>query len=385
MTDRRLTLSIFGLALLLLLGLMSLGLTAISRPANATPYPTYTALPASALEATVNARLTAVAFGADQYRTATAIVQAAIGDAVTATAAAQRTLDAEIVVQLAADLTGTAIPAQTSTALARQALAGTAGALLATDQALLAGQTATSAAITATVEAVGHGASGTEIAHMSTSAAASTLTALREAALDDADLLSPANAARLSQLGETRLPGPVALVAVSADGRLIASASGDTVLLAALPEAKPIARLQHIPQVTDLAFSPDSRLLATASTDGEIRLWNAADGALIAILPGHTGEIFDVAFSPDSRLLASAGVDAARLWETETGHMLAVLPSGWTWGVTFSPGGRYVITAGGDGLLAYWGVPLHPTATPTPSPTPSVTLTPTASRTLPPG
>jgi hypothetical protein len=358
---------------------MSLGLAAVTRPLDATAYPTYTSLPAAALEATVDARLTQVAFGADQYRTATSIVQAAIGDAVTATAAAQSTLDALDAARLASDLTATAVPLQTHTALARQAMAETAGALIATDQAQLAGQTATAAARTATIDSVVRGSSGTEIAQASTIAALGTLTALREAALDDADLLDPANVERLSQLGEMRHTGPVVLATSSPDGRLIASASGDIVLLGALPEAKLIARLQHVPQVTDLAFSPDSRLLATASTDGEIRLWEAASGALLAILPGHNGEIFDVAFSPDSRLLASAGVDAARLWDAATGAPLAELPSGWTWGVSFSPGGRYVITAGGDGVLGYWGVPLHPTATPTPSPTPSPTLSPTAS------
>jgi WD40 repeat protein len=58
--------------------------------------------------------------------------------------------------------------------------------------------------------------------------------------------------------------------------------------------------------VNSVAFSPDGRLLASGSWDNTIRLWDAASGALLRTLEGHTNTVLSVAFSPDGRLLASA-------------------------------------------------------------------------------
>jgi len=64
-----------------------------------------------------------------------------------------------------------------------------------------------------------------------------------------------------------------------------------------------------------VAFSPDGRLLATASHDKTARLWNTATGACLRTLTGHTDVLNAVAFSPDGRLLATASRDkTARVW-----------------------------------------------------------------------
>ena len=68
--------------------------------------------------------------------------------------------------------------------------------------------------------------------------------------------------------------------------------------------------------VCGVAFSPDGRLLATASADGTARLWDPATGEHLRTLTGHTSRVCGVAFSPDGRLLATASVDnTARLWD----------------------------------------------------------------------
>ena len=65
-----------------------------------------------------------------------------------------------------------------------------------------------------------------------------------------------------------------------------------------------------------MAFSPDGRLLATASADETARLWDPATGEYLRTLTGHDDGVVGVAFSPDGRLLATASNDkTARLWD----------------------------------------------------------------------
>jgi hypothetical protein len=58
----------------------------------------------------------------------------------------------------------------------------------------------------------------------------------------------------------------------------------------------------HSGAVYGVAFSPDGRLLATASDDKTARVWDPATGEHLRTLTGHTGAVVGVAFSPDGRL-----------------------------------------------------------------------------------
>ncbi len=64
------------------------------------------------------------------------------------------------------------------------------------------------------------------------------------------------------------------------------------------------------PLFTQVEITPNGQLLAVASVcDAEIVLWDLSTGACCGTLKGHSGSVRAVAFSPDGRLLASASLD----------------------------------------------------------------------------
>ena len=112
----------------------------------------------------------------------------------------------------------------------------------------------------------------------------------------------------------------------------------------------------HAREVYSVAFSPDGRLLATASLDGTAWVWDPATGKHLRTLTGHASTVWLVAFSLDGRLLATASPDqTARVWDQATGDWLRTL-TGHTDTVTsvaFSPGGL-LATASYDGTARVW-------------------------------
>ena len=104
-------------------------------------------------------------------------------------------------------------------------------------------------------------------------------------------------------------------------GREISSYSENALL-----SASQIAINGHEGPVTDIVYSPDGSLIATASKDGNVRLWDAADGSPVRTLSGHGGGVNSIAFSPDGALLASGSDDrTAKLWNVADGSLVRTL------------------------------------------------------------
>lgn len=103
-------------------------------------------------------------------------------------------------------------------------------------------------------------------------------------------------------------------------------------------------------RIKTIAISPDSKILALGTDDGEIRLWRISDGQLIKMLHGHSGLVISIDFSPDGhRLVSSSQLEnTIFIWALDSGQVLHTLHghhSGMLT-VTFSPDGELV--AAGD-------------------------------------
>src|SRR5919199_148899 len=129
---------------------------------------------------------------------------------------------------------------------------------------------------------------------------------------------------------------------------------------------------QHNGAVNSVSFSPDGKMIASASDDNTVKLWSI-DGKLLRTLKGHTNSLRDsftarvnsVSFSPDGKRIASASNDkTVKLWSVDgtllrtfTGH------TNWVNSVRFSPDGQTIASASADNTIKLWSVNITPLKT----------------------
>jgi WD40 repeat protein len=133
---------------------------------------------------------------------------------------------------------------------------------------------------------------------------------------------------------------------------------------------------EHRATVVDLAFSHDGKLLASASDDKTIKIWNVAERKLIRTMK-VAEHVQAVAFSPDDKRLLTGGRDkpligeflqeifgdskfnpgvSARLWDVETGALLQTFTKHGNdvQDVAYSNDGRWITTASADRTVEVW-------------------------------
>src|SRR5690606_39285003 len=78
-------------------------------------------------------------------------------------------------------------------------------------------------------------------------------------------------------------------------------------------------------QTCALPICPRGNLIAAASDDGNVYLWDSTTGQRVATLRGHTSYVTDVAFSGDGTMLASSSEDdTVRVWKVPAGGSLEI-------------------------------------------------------------
>jgi WD40 repeat protein/transcriptional regulator with XRE-family HTH domain len=159
--------------------------------------------------------------------------------------------------------------------------------------------------------------------------------------------------------------GIITRLAFSPDSRylLTASTAGQVKLFDA-QIVMLINRLVGAAALNGATFSPDGKYIATASVDKLAHLWDVESGKEIRQYSGHTDILYSVAFSPDGKYIVTTSADGtARLWDVQTGQELRRF-TGHTAGVqnvAFSPDGKFIATVSDDGTARLWDIDYHTT------------------------
>lgn len=147
----------------------------------------------------------------------------------------------------------------------------------------------------------------------------------------------------------------------------------------------------HTDAVNAVAVSPDGSLILSASGDKTVRLWDASSGKEVRRFEDYPGPIHAVAFSPDGRFAASGtgflmkktptqserqvgepsklgpwgfgpepGQEAIRVWCVDTNQEVATFTghTGEVRSLVFSPDGRFLVSGSRDSTIRVWALPV---------------------------
>ncbi len=172
---------------------------------------------------------------------------------------------------------------------------------------------------------------------------------------------------------EKRIPLPDGvgdLFCVAFSPRLLAGAdSAGVIHVLEAPGLEKRQTLKHTAGwINCIAFTPDSKRLASASHDKTAIIWDTDLGSKLHTLT-HKHQVHAVAFSPDGRQLVTGAGDwewydtyaqgegEVKVWDAQTGKEALTLeggPTGKVWGVAWSRDGKWIAAAGGDKTVKLW-------------------------------
>ena len=155
-------------------------------------------------------------------------------------------------------------------------------------------------------------------------------------------------------------------LAFSSQGNILASASYDnSIILWDIEMRRKLGVLHDAASFreapTSLAFSPDGKTLAVGTIGATVMLWDMVTRTHIDTLVGHADTLWVtcVAFSPDAKTLASGSEDQTiRLWDVMTRSSVATLEGHEhrVWSLAFSPKGNLLASGSHDGIVELWNI-----------------------------
>jgi WD40 repeat protein len=158
-----------------------------------------------------------------------------------------------------------------------------------------------------------------------------------------------------------RHPDTLRQCAFSLDGKRLATNCTDhnvRIWLTSALSNEPLVLHHKEDYLTWIEFDPTSRLLASATGSGAVRLWDVSTGALVAPILAQSKAVNHLAFNLDGLLLATACADgAAHVWSVRTARELAVLKHDHNLGVNcvgFAPRAGALYSGGEDGTVRAW-------------------------------
>jgi WD40 repeat protein len=150
--------------------------------------------------------------------------------------------------------------------------------------------------------------------------------------------------------------------ALSPNGRwFAASAAPGTIQVRNLDDTPRTHTLALLGTIRGITFSPDGRLLAAATWEGQLKMWDVPAFHERVEFRAGARRLSALAFSPDSRRLATAGdgLQTLKLWDVATCQELITLPSeGETLReVLFTGDGNQLVARNSLGDLLFWPAP----------------------------
>ncbi len=115
-----------------------------------------------------------------------------------------------------------------------------------------------------------------------------------------------------------------------------------------------VSTLEHQDYTIRVSFSPDGRMIATSGDNGHVTIWDVETWKQLRAFRTHRENPLHVCFSPDGGRIATTGVEGVRIWNSSSGKKLLDIKGHAAQTAAFSPDGRWIVSGGMDGTVKVW-------------------------------